>query len=636
MREYCEFDTECHPNYWLIKFYPPGSQPVGFAISEFKPQFTQLELLQIHWFISTYTLVGFNSMGYDIPMLKLALAGADTLLLKTANDAIILQGVKHWQFADAFPMALRVIENLDHVDIMEVVPGVRIGLKTYMARRHSRTIQDLPYHPDARLTIPQMHDTSVYCDNDLRGTRELRGDIAKRLALREKLTEQYGVDMRSKSDAQMSESLIAARLGYRPQVPYIASGHSFYFTPAPWLQFATPYLQSVFDLCRSVVFSWSRNDEGEEYYDIDGKKIKTGVSMPKELAKLRVTIGTTVYKFGIGGLHSTESAQSYYSIPGVQSLSDHDVASYYPSLAILLNLLPPSFRQIYIDVYNERQENKALTGRLKAQLKQYADDPALLQQLAEATTIADGLKIVLNGAYGKFWSKYSFLCAPEAGVAITINGQLSFLMLIERLELGGVKVISANTDGIVLCTPAGLEHYRDSTLAWFEQCTGLLTEATQYASIHSRDVNSYVAVKPDGSVKRKGVFSESGILASMQGVHPDRDIAKDAAVAYLTTGACIATTIRQCSDLRKFILARSVKGGGQWRGAHLGKTVRWYYSTTGEQINYISNGNKVAGSDGAQPVQTLPDTLPADIDYAKYEEYAIKLLEVAGVKYDLN
>ena len=600
---------------------------VGFTISEFYPQFTQLERAQIEWFIASFTLVGFNSMAYDIPMLKLALAGANNALLKAANDAIILQGVKHWQFKDVFPMALRTIENLDHIDIMEVVPGVRIGLKTYMARMHSRTIQDLPYSPDAHLSPLEMHNTNLYCGNDLRGTRELREVVAKRLVLREKLSAQYGVDMRSKSDAQMSESLIAARLGYRPDVPYIPSGHSFRFTPAPWLHFVTPYLRDIFGLCKSVVFSWSRNDDGEEYFDSDGKKIKTGVSMPQELAKLRVTIGTTVYKFGIGGLHSTESAQSYYTIAGVQSLSDHDVGSYYPSLAILLGLLPASFRQIYIDVYNERQQNKALTAKLKG-------DPALTAQLAEATTIADGLKIVLNGAYGKFWSKYSFLCAPDAGVNITINGQLSFLMLIERLELGGVKVISANTDGIVLCTPAGLESYRDGTLQWFESITGLTTEETKYTSIHSRDVNSYVAVKPDGSVKRKGVFSESGILASMQGVHPDRDISKDAAVAYLTKRTPIADTVRACTDLRQFILAKSVKGGGNWRGQHLGKTVRWYYSTTGEPIRYISNGNKVAGSDGAQPIQTLPDTLPVDIDYAKYEEFAIKLLKDAGVKYD--
>ena len=633
MRPYCETDTECHPNFWLWKFYLPMGPMRGFMLHDGKQQFTHQEFADIQQIVSQFTLVSYNGANYDDPMWRLAMAGADTLLLKKANDAIIVGGLKRWQFNDAFPMALREFPGMDHIDIMEVAPGVRIGLKTYMARMHSPTIQDLPYPPDALLTVPQMLETDAYCGNDLRGTRQLREIVQPRIALREKLTERYGVDMRSKSDAQMSESLIAARLGYRPRVPFIVSGHSFKLTPAPWLQFVSPQLRDVFELCKRVDFVWSNNDDGEEYLDAEGAKIKTGVNMPPELKKLKITIGTSTYKFGIGGIHSTESAQSYYSIPGVQTLCDHDVQSYYPSLAILMGLLPAEFRQIYIDVYNERQENKRLTGELKTALKHFAGNPALLAQLEEATTIADGLKIVLNGAYGKLWSKYSFLCAPEAGIAITLNGQLSFLMLIERLEMGGIKVISANTDGIVLCIPAGLEAYRDSTIAWFEGVTGLLTEATEYTSVHSRDVNSYVAVMPDGKVKRKGVFSKSGVLASMQGVHPDRDISKEAAVAYMTNRTPIADTVRACSDLRMFILAKSVKGGGQWRGQHLGKTVRWYYSTTGEPIRYISNGNKVAGSDGAQPVQTLPGALPVDIDYAQYEAFAVKLLEVAGVKY---
>ena len=37
---------------------------------------------------------------------------------------------------------------------------------------------------------------------------------------------------------------------------------------------------------------------------------------------------------------------------------------------------------------------------------------------------------------------------PNAGIAITINGQLSLLMLIERLHVGGVSVVSANTYGV--------------------------------------------------------------------------------------------------------------------------------------------------------------------------------------------
>ncbi|KKS65278.1 MAG: hypothetical protein UV34_C0020G0001, partial [Parcubacteria group bacterium GW2011_GWB1_42_6] len=38
-------------------------------------------------------------------------------------------------------------------------------------------------------------------------------------------------------------------------------------------------------------------------------------------------------------------------------------------------------------------------------------------------------------------------------IQVTITGQLALLMLIERLELCGVPVISANTDGLVVECP---------------------------------------------------------------------------------------------------------------------------------------------------------------------------------------
>lgn len=669
-RPYCETDTECARNWWLWKFYFPIGHMQSFELHPYKPSFYQWEVEQLAAIMQQFTLVTFNGLNYDLPVIKLAMTGAGVDMIKQLNDHIIVGGLKRWEVRNLYPQAN--LPELDHVDIMEVVPGVRIGLKTYMARYHAKTIQDLPFDPAALLDEATQRITDDYCGNDLIGTRELRQIIKSRLELREKLTDKlnaelyewarygrqynvhdtdptsptYGqmvtrwsypditsVDLRSKSDAQMSEAIISAKLGYRPEVPYIPTGHTFRFRPAPWLQFITPQMQEVLEICKAVTFFWSRKEDGDEIIDSDGNKIKTGVNMPQELKALRPTLGRSTYKFGIGGLHSTESRQSLYSKIGVQVLSDHDVGSFYPALAILLNLFGEHIRPIYQEIFHERMGAKGKIDDAKAKLKAAAeaDKEALAQILEEIQTVTNGLKIVLNGAYGKLWSKYSFLLDPEAGIAITLNGQLSLLMLIERLELGGVSVVSANTDGIVLLTPAGLEWYRDSTIAWWEKTTGLTTEATFYRSIHSRDVNSYIAVKPDGSVKRKGCFSESGILASMQGVHPDRDIAKEAVIAYVTKGTPIAESVRACRDIRQFVCARGVKGGGQWRGGYLGKTVRWYYSTAGEPIHYISNGNKVASSDGAVPIQVLPETFPDDVDYSQYEKYAHELMQRAGI-----
>lgn len=256
---------------------------------------------------------------------------------------------------------------------------------------------------------------------------------------------------------------------------------------------------------------------------------------------------------------------------------------------------------------------------------------------AEATELKlqdSGKKTALNGTFGKLFSRYSIFYAPEFGIAVTIGGQLSLLMLIERLELAGIRVVSANTDGVELSIPFGREWLCDSIIQWWQEATGLVLETKPYLALYSRDVNNYVSLQFDGSVKRKGVFGESGVLNNK---HPDVDVCSDAVVAFLSTGKPLQETIRACEDIRKFVRVRGAKGGGAWVHAdtghreHLGRAVRWYYSK--DNRDYIvdsASGNKVAGSDGARPVMELPDDLPSDIDYHYYVTVAERMLEDIG------
>lgn len=271
---------------------------------------------------------------------------------------------------------------------------------------------------------------------------------------------------------------------------------------------------------------------------------------------------------------------------------------------------------------------------------------------AEATELKlqdSGKKTALNGTFGKLFSRYSIFYAPEFGIAVTIGGQLSLLMLIERLELAGIRVISANTDGVELSIPFGREWMADSIIKWWQELTGLVLEDKNYLALYSRDVNNYISLQFDGSVKRKGVFGESGVLNNK---HPDVDICSDAVVAFLSTGKPLRDTIVECQDVRKFVRVRGAKGGAVWfrpaqdrvvedttqpkgkaliGGVYMGRAVRWYYARDSQ--DYILDGaslNKVAGSDGARPVMELPDHLPSDIDYHYYVTVAEKMLDDIG------
>jgi hypothetical protein len=638
-------DVECYRNYFLVK-------APGYSF-EVRPHWQVPNVMGLRFFLAANEIVTFNGNHYDVPMIAACLhlitsnpniTSRDLCAsLKAYSDSIIVGRVRGWQFYKQ--NNIPELNWLKHIDLFEVAPGVGIGLKMYMGRMHSETLQDLPVDPMANLTVDEMDITENYCGNDLAGTKGLQETIKGRLELRRQISADLGVDVMSKSDAQISEATIIAKLGYRPQKVSYPHGYQFHYQAPPFIKFRTQQMQQVLATVLTNAFTVNDVDQlkmpgdTDEVLDADGRKIKTGIIIPPAVAALRPAMGSSVYKFGIGGLHSQEKSIFHLTEPGKWSLSDHDVASYYPSLILLMNMYPgaigEAFGAIYRSVYVERLHAKNMASACKK-----AGDT---EGAKRWKTIADSLKIVLNGAFGKLGSKYSILFAPELLIRTTITGQLALLMLIEDMELAGIPVVSANTDGIIVKTPAGLEATRDAILRAWEAATGLETEETKYTAVFSRDVNNYIAFKPDGTHKAKGCFGESGVSpeASPTGKNPDIDICSDAVIAFLARGTPLYTTIRGCTDIRKFLTVATCSGGGYWEGTGevLGKTVRWYYgknSTHAIRSTKLRNGqtvgNMVAGSTGSVPCMRLPSTLPDDIDYAFYEREAYKMLGTIGVR----
>lgn len=631
-----ELDLECYPDYFLAKFYDEHTgQYSSFGMWEGQP----LDVISIVNKLANVTVVTFNGEKYDILMLTLALYGATNAQLKEANDDIIVRKMQPWVFCEKW--GIQIPDYVDNIDIMEVAPGVRIGLKMYMGRLHAPTIQDLPYDPDTPLDGAGRFVVADYCGNDLVGTNLLRKEVWDRVELRKAIGERYNIDVRSRSDAQIAEAVIKAQLDFKPQKRYIPHGYSFQYVPPDYIQFVTPQMRELLDVVRNAQFTVTDKEEALELFG-EATGIKTGVQIPPELKGRDIIIGNSVYRLGIGGLHSQESSVSYYTIPGVQKLRDIDVKSYYPSLILTMGMVPEqigeAFRIIYRAIYDRRLLSKAESARIAA-LWEAIGTPELKAEADLLRTESDGLKIVLNGTFGKLFSKFSILYAPELGIRTTITGQLDLLMLIEMFECSGIRVVSANTDGIVLLIPEGMDGIADQIVKWWEQRTGLEMEATDYKSIHFRDVNNYVAIDTKGKAKRKGVFNQGGVLSGPQGKSPVMDICADAVIALLTQGVPLRDTITSCQDIRKFIVLRGVTGGGTYMPAlnsglpneYLGKVVRWYYGS--DKSTWIADpkGGRVATSAGAVPVMRLPETFPTDIDYDSYITDAMEMLGDIGM-----
>lgn len=649
------FDIESYINYFIIGFMGAVSRKVIFFEKDENNLFSNLQVSKLKWVMENFCVIGFNSRNYDMPIAALAVNNFMCNELKHAGDLIIQEGMWASHVLKRFKTSA-LISN--HIDLIEVAP-LQASLKLYAGRLHSKRMQDLPVSPESILTAEQKLIVKWYNINDLTNTLDLYLSLVKEIKLREDLGKEYHQDLRSKSDAQIAEAVISRELEKinkkRISKPVIAPGTCYKYKTPAFIKYSTPLLQSMLKEIQNANYM-----VGES-----GKPV-----MPINLQDFVVKINQTSYKIGMGGLHSQEKKISHYS-DDQYILIDRDVTSYYPFIILNLGLFPAHLSRAFLTVYE-----KIVSKRLAA-------------KKAGNKTVANSLKIVINGSFGKLGNKYSALYSPDLLLQVTLTGQLSLLMLIERIELAGIEVVSANTDGIVIKCPRSRESELNIIVKQWEKDTKFNTEETRYASLHSRDVNNYIAVYEDKSdCKTKGAFSLAGLFKN-----PTCEICIDAVREYLLRGIDLKETITSSSELSKFIAVRRVKGGAveatridpeaevedrfkkelaiksgwveiaaaQWvrqkwiddkleygrlavnlqqayresslvkYGAYLGKAIRWYYSSDKDpeldELVYAGSGNKVPRSEGAKPAMLFPESFPKDINYDWYIEEARSILE---------
>jgi len=615
------FDVECYVNFFYIAFkclsngkYVAFEQSPGHRINETK----------LLWMLWRFCIVSFNGRNYDLPMITLAVKGATCEELKQASDFIIKENNTPFTFEKAYKVQ---IPKYNHIDLIEVAP-LQGSLKLYAGRLHCERMQDLPFPENHVLTAEDAEVIRPYCCNDLSNTELLFNELAPELKLRMEMSEEYGVDLRSKSDAQVAEAVINSELqkvlGYYPRKPTLSEGTILQYSLPPFVSYRSQQLRDMLEVVLNARF------------ELDGLGSPI---MPKALEKLSVSIGNSVYKLGMGGLHSNEKKAAHVATDEI-IIADNDVESFYPRIILNQRLFPSHLGEAFLQVY-ETIVNTRIHAKNEAAKAKKSGDKAAAKRWK---TIADSLKITINGSFGKLGNKYSTLYAPQLMLQVTITGQLVLLMLIEMLNDAGIDVISGNTDGIVSKYHKSRHEEVRAIIAEWEQRTAFKTEETRYSAVYSRDVNTYIAVKVDGGdaearflderlgCKTKGAFSERGsALNSILSKNPETLVCIDAVLQFIKNKQPVEKTVKECRDIRRFVAVKNVKGGGEKNGQYLGKVVRWYYPK-GEagHISYVISGNKVGKTDGAKPLMDLPSVFPTDIDYDWYINKAIEMLHDCG------
>ena len=182
---------------------------------------------------------------------------------------------------------------------------------------------------------------------------------------------------------------------------------------------------------------------------------------------------------------------------------------------------------------------------------------------------ANNLKLILNTCYGATLNKYNDLFDPLQARSVCISGQLYLSELANHLftEVEGLEIISLNTDGIMI--EFDDSHY-DEVIAitneWQER-TGFELEEDKIKKVCQANVNNYILVMEDGTVKTKGGYLVRGIApAGAFNVNNNATIVAKAIVDYFTLGTEVEKTIGECNDIFQFQLI--AKAGSKYKEAY--------------------------------------------------------------------
>lgn len=599
------YDVEVYPNYFLVGFKFPDGQYYQYRVWQHDiSQIQQLREMFVYLKANGFNLAGFNSLGYDDLVTTAVLENPSVETAFRTGYQIIVERAPRWDFDNV----------INSIDLMQVLPG-RIGLKKIGVAMAHKRLQELPFDPHKPLTEEQMVVIDDYNKNDLDITQNLVHEVQSELDLRSTMSNEYGVDVRSKGEASVAEVVLTSEYMKLTKInakslknlarDALPNNATFNVRPPTWWPHLTDLPDSI-----NIQSVMAKGDE------IFNKPIRLFERyMAKGTLASTIFLGDRWYAMGVGGLHSVDGPGKWEPAED-EVLVDIDVTSYYPFLMITQNLFPAHWGEHFINIYKRIVET-----RLEAKKAGNKSD-------------ADRLKIVINGTFGKTADPYSALWDPRVTANTTVSGQVALLTLIAMLTDAGGRVVSANTDGLSLLCKSDDYEAMKIVVEYWENMTGLNMEYTQYKGMYQADVNNYVAVTTEDKLKKKGKFN----IPKPGGVDlrhtPLHQICARAVMENLLHGTHLDKTIESCTDIQEFVLTQQVKGdySVHWQGQELGKMVRFYKSKSDQAGPIMKDphpgtdgtAGMVAGSESCIPVQDLPDEFPADIDY---NWYILKALE---------
>ena len=514
--------------------------------------------------------ISFNGLGFDAQVTQHILENQEYLLSLPA------QSIAQWIYSKAQDTIQRKNDgeflefrekeiSIKQIDVFKLNHwdnrAKSSSLKWIQFSMDWHNLQDMPIsHTTMILRQDQIDDIISYCINDVASTKQIMQLSTDQIKLRKTLTEEYNINLYSASEPRISKELFLHFLSK-------ATGYSKWDLKTsrtkrvdikvkdlilPYIKFDTPDFDSIRQKFESLVIN-PEETKNAFHYSLKHKKVTTD--------------------FGLGGLHGARRSGIYEEDENMIIMSS-DVVSFYPNLAIVNKWAPAHIpKQAFCEQYEWFfKERKKIP---KSDPRNYV------------------YKIILNSTYGLSNDKNAFLYDPQLTMSITINGQLSLLMLYEMLstKIPDSVPIMQNTDGLEMIIPkAKKDLYLDICNTW-EQVTGLQLEHDTYKKIILADVNNYIGVFSNGKTKCKGRFEFENLM-----LHKNKSflIIRKAIYNYFINNTPVEETIKSSRNIFDFCGAVKAKRGWHFTetcfvnnertDTVLQKTIRYYVSQPGCKI----------------------------------------------------
>lgn len=467
------FDVEVFPNVFMVTFREVKSrEDTSFWIFNIEGK-KRNDSLELSRFIVNNLLIGFNNRHYDNSILNFIHKNARrfqdsepdqvTSFIYQVSNKVIKEKLKDHKYKLPFRSC----------DLM-AVGTIKQSLKHVGVLLKHEWLQELPYPFDQKITT--FEQLKVIKEYNIRGdiaiTEKLYHRLRDKVIDRIEIEKEEGVSALDSTDSGISNQLTikmyqeitgldrSSFINLRTYRNYVRLGDCI----SPIIQFRSKELKKFLN---------------------DIKNVEVNPRQKGDFFRT-VTIGKTTYTIGKGGLHDAMKNTVRIKKPGYL-IRDADVGSYYPRIIEHFDCFPEHF-----------------DGRVKSRYGKLTDLRLSIKKTQP--TKAGILKIVLNSFYGKYGSDSFFLYDPKAMYSVTLNGQLSLLMLIEELEHNGIEIFTANTDGITAYLKEDqVETYHKICKDWMEY-TKLELEFMDYDEIYMKDCNNYFVIKDRTIIKEKGFF----------------------------------------------------------------------------------------------------------------------------------